>query len=556
MKALFTLAALFSLTFIAKSQAVLNEIYAFPGSSNHEFFELYNTSTSQTPISVDGYTLISYFDEGKNSGFYVIDLPNLSMNSKGYIVGSASIPFNYQGNVGSNNSDFSWNDADFRNGATFGYIKKWVKSNANTTDGNLYYDEEPVATNFNDFFSRMKGNGASYNAFLYKDGVLVNSFLGSTGGTSAIPSDITSMPPLNFESVTALGNSSYLIDFSTYSNLTAETVTQEIGTDNGFIRMNDGMCGTWNKSSSQAFHTPKAANSNVSQMVPSGSLTIEAHITRGANPGDSSFIVYNITAGPGIMLPVELLVYADNGSVMNEWDANDVFLESNTEHTISDGPFLKYFMPQDQQLIIVARTASGCYDQVRLILNPFIDHITLPAKLKMSTVKAIEEKSFLEWVVMSNESASYFEIEKSSNKENFTTVATVKATAKPGDVYYTYSESYQGSQYYRIKVVNKNGTSFYSPVLFVKESMVQENKLWINEKLGSNPALSYYAKHDGQCTITVYNMNGIRMLQKQKHVQQGQNVILLEGTERWISGIYIIEIVQHGQRITTKFNKR
>src|SRR5688572_23277690 len=70
------------------AQMILNEVYCSPGAGNHEFFELYNNSTNTTPTSVDGITIVSYFEEGTNQGFYVLDLPNLTVLSRGFFVGS------------------------------------------------------------------------------------------------------------------------------------------------------------------------------------------------------------------------------------------------------------------------------------------------------------------------------------------------------------------------------------------------------------------------------------------------------------------------------------
>src|SRR6476620_6211964 len=142
---LAVLSALFS-----HAQAVLNEIYANPSASNQEFFELYNASVDLNPISVDGYTLLSYFEDTHEKGFYVLDLPNVLVANKGYFVGSSAIPFNYQGNTNITRSNFNWNDPVFRSGATGGYLKKWYQSTANLADGNPYYDEEILPLTFND----------------------------------------------------------------------------------------------------------------------------------------------------------------------------------------------------------------------------------------------------------------------------------------------------------------------------------------------------------------------------------------------------------------------
>src|SRR5215213_2487494 len=181
----------------AHAQVVLNEIYADPSSGNQEFFEFYNINTGNTPASVDAYTIISYFEEGSKNGFYVLDLPNLFVASKGYFVGASSIPYNYQGNLNSTAADFSWNDPNLP--LNYGYLKKWVATGNSNSDGNKNYDEEALPADFNDFFKRKSGGGASYNAMVFKNGKFINSFFGGTGGATDMPSFVTDMPVFKLE---------------------------------------------------------------------------------------------------------------------------------------------------------------------------------------------------------------------------------------------------------------------------------------------------------------------------------------------------------------------
>lgn len=540
----------------SRGQAVLNEIYVYPSPTNHEFFELYNTSTSQIPVSVDGYQLVSYFyEDNKTSGFYVMDLPNLSMQSKGFLVGSSAIPFNYQGNIGATASDFSWNDQPFMT-ANYGYVKKWVKKISLAPDGNPFYDEVAVSANLNDFFSRKGGSGASYNAFLYKDGLLVNSFIGGAGGNSLIPDFITDMPPLVMQNVKADGDATYLLTFSNYTSTVAEYVIQDVGTDNGYMRRSDGMCGTWEKSSSQAFHTPQTTNGTI-QMSVKGQLTIDTHISRGLYQGDSSFITYNIVSGPDYMFPVELYIYADNGSVEDVWDANDEFLEEHTETTASDGPFTTSFLPQDQQVILVAKTAPGCYDQVRLVLNPDIPKTALPLKLKMFTGKVLNGKAHLEWVATHNGSGRHFEVERSRNGREFSKAGQVTTTAREGEEYYTFQELLSGPAYYRLKMVNRDGSTSYSPVVFVKERTEETAKLFILQNpVEATLVFTYLSTKPGQSMINIYNAVGVKVFSTRKTAQKGSNTYSMALDQKLTSGTYILEVVNETDRSVERFIRR
>src|SRR5215213_5263827 len=126
MKQIFTLLICCTMFITSRAQVILNELYASPGAGKHEFFELYNNGVSFSSISLEGYTLVAYFDgAGTEKGFYVMDLPDLTIPSKGYMVGSAAVPFSYQGVTGSTKSHFSWNDIAFL-AANNGYLKKLV----------------------------------------------------------------------------------------------------------------------------------------------------------------------------------------------------------------------------------------------------------------------------------------------------------------------------------------------------------------------------------------------------------------------------------------------
>ena len=88
MKKIFTLCLFAFAAFFSKAQVVLNEVYPDPGTVQ-EFFELYNTSTNPVPENLDNYTLVAYYEEAGKTGFYVLDLPNQTVNAKGYYVGSS-----------------------------------------------------------------------------------------------------------------------------------------------------------------------------------------------------------------------------------------------------------------------------------------------------------------------------------------------------------------------------------------------------------------------------------------------------------------------------------
>ena len=72
----------------------------------------------------------------------------------------------------------------------------------------------------------------------------------------------------------------------------------------------------------------------------------------------------------------------------------------------------------------------------------------------------------LQWVVSENENAAQFEVEKSFDGKIFTMAALVFGTDKTEtDNYQFYEKAAKKKVVYRVKIINKNQTVEYSPVI-------------------------------------------------------------------------------------------
>ena len=533
---------------LAKAQAILNEVYTDPGAGKHEFFELYNTSTSTAPLSVDNYTIVTFFDLPGERGFYVMDLPNMTVASKGYFVGSSAITYNYQGVVNSSASDFSWNSASFT--SNNGYLKKWVKKTVNLADGNPDYDEAPLAANFNDFFYRRTGMGSSYTIFVYQNGVLVNACIFGTGGyTSVIPA-IVAMPVLYIDmSGTA---TDFSIDFSTYGTIPVESVPQEAGSDNGFIRTADGLCGGWTKSSAGVQHTPQKSNGIVDNKL--GAISATALVKRGT-PATGSTFEYDVISAPINSFPIELQVYKDNGTKMAVLDGSDNYIESNFEYTVNDGPFVTAFFPYDMNMLLVLKTNAGCIDKVMFAPNTSV----LPVKLNNFEGNQSNGKIKLHWSVSENENAYKFELEKSLDGLNFTPSALVFSSEKSGNENYEYSEIMTSEKiFYRLRMTDKSNKVNYSKTLSF-QSIKSSTDNFI--KVFNNPAndritFSIELHQSQKVDAKIIDLTGRIYVAQRINGSQGVSNISMQLAPAMQSGIYILNVTAGAERYTTKFVKQ
>jgi hypothetical protein len=443
-----------------QAQTVLNEMYTEPNAGKEEFFELYNSGAAGQ--SVDCFTLVVYYkNSASDRGWYVLDLPALNVGSKGFFVGAASNPFDVQSktNVAAN---FDWNDANFRNGSTGGYLKKFQLNATNTGYNDV---SGTIPASLNDLFADVSvGGGHNYITLVYVNGAFNNGFWG--GGSSAtLPSEITTMKALPVDMSGACS------DFSAnFTNLSVESVNQSPGVDNGFARLFDGKCGAWDKTSAQVNHTPGAANGTAAGQV--GDLTTAQFVQCNSGPG-VSLVRYNITAVSGSAtvaddFPVEVQLYYDFGTI-GSLDGADTYQSSLFDANLTD-PEKSFVIQQTQPVILVYRTKRGCFDKVVSLINGCI---ALPVNLKSFTATRNHSVVALKWETVSEDNSGGFAVERNING-TWQQVGYVPTQANNGNsqtlLTYTYNDAnnIKGISQYRLREIDLNNKISYSAVRAVR----------------------------------------------------------------------------------------
>lgn len=538
MKKIFTLCALALLAVTAKSQVVLNEVYTDPGNNKHEFFEFYNTSTDPTPQSMDNYTLVAFYEESGKTGFYVIDLPNFSVPSKGYFVGASENPFKVQGqtNVA---ADFSWNAIP-----ASGSLKKFERNG-------FSYTQVAVPANLNNIFVPRTGSGCIQHIFIFQNGMLINGVFTGTN-FAIIPSYIKSMPPLFVDmSGTSID---FTINFNSFNDNQFEYVNSAAGNDNGYIRLSDGKCGVWDKSSSAVNHTPGKSNGSASGI--SGELSITAYVTELTGEPNKSLLVYNIGASTLSAFPVTIEIYKDLG-VPAELDASDVLVDSRILNSIPLAEQYVILPFRTEPVMLVAKTPSGCFDQVISIANNLsplpVNLISFMGNMNKSN------KVTLTWVVADNETVNRFEVERSVNGKDFTTAAIVFGSEKFGNETYMFFETVNNTDkvMYRLKMIDKGNDIDYSKILVFQSKTSASNTIKVignpvNDKL----TFSYTSSDNQVVEVKVYDMSGRTVMANKVNSMEGSNLISLPLNSTFKAGMYVVEVNNGADRQTTKFVKQ
>ena len=539
MKKIFTLCMLAISATFSNAQVVLNEVYTDPGNGKQEFFELYNTSTNPIPENLDNYTIITYYEEtGGKSGFYVLDLPNQTISAKGFYVGASSNPFAVQGQTNVS-ADFSWNAMPLG-----GALTKWQKTGSS-------YTQVAVPANLNDLFVTLNGSGAIQHILLYKNGVLINGLIGGTN-SFVIPAYIKSMPDLPVDMTGA--SPDFTAKFSTLLNNQVEYITATVGNNNGYFRDKDGKCGAWLKSTSQVNHTP--GKSNGSATGTSGTLTISSFISAIPGNSTSTMLAYNISAGPVDAFAVTMYVYQDLG-IIGELDASDVLINTNIINNTLAGE-QNIVLPFLDPVMLVAKSAAGCFDQVLSV--QMVAAATLPVHLiRFQGNLNKTNKVTLTWTAADNETVDHFEIERSVNGRDFTSVALIFATEKYGTEDYIYYETINSTDkvMFRLKMFDKYQDVDYSKILVFqpKTSNTNEIKVYgnpVNDKL----TFSYTSNTTQTVNIKVYDLTGKIVMSQKVNSLEGSNMMSLPLSSTFKTGMYVVEVSNGTDRQTAKFVKQ
>jgi hypothetical protein len=538
MKKIFSLCLLILTAAILHAQVVLNEIYTDPGNGKNEFFEFYNTSSSPIPQNLDNYTLVAYYEELGKTGFYVLDLPNQSVPSKGFYVGSSDNPFKVQGqsHVAAN---FSWNAMP-----AGGSLKKFERNGA-------VYTQVPVPANLNDLFVARSGSGCIQHIMIFQNGLLVNGvFTGTNFAT--IPSYILSMPPLFVDmSGTAVD---FTINFISYLNNQFEYVNSAAGSDNGYMRLNDGKCGVWTKSSSAVNHTPGVSNGSASGTT--GDLTINHYITDFSGDYTKSLLVYNVTSTTLSAFPVTMQVFEDNGTV-GQLDAGDLLVDTRILSTTTEGDQFVILASRTTPVILVAKTPSGCFDRVIPVANnlsPLPVHL-----LSFQGNMNKSNKVTLNWKVADNETVNSFEVERSTNGRDFTTVAVVLASEKRGTENYMFYETITNSDkiMYRLKMIDKQYDIDYSKILmFHTKAMITNDIKIFGNPVKDKLTFSYYSNSAQEAYIKVYDLAGKPLMNQLVKAAEGSNLLSLSLNSSFKTGTYAVEVSFADSRQVAKFIKQ
>lgn len=169
------------------------------------------------------------------------------------------------------------------------------------------------------------------------------------------------------------------------------------------------------------------------------------------------------------------------------------------------------------------------------------------------------QKAVLQWTIDQNEAVNYFEVQSSSNGEDFKTIGIVFTYDKADRAQYAFKEKATAKPvFYRLKMEHKSAVEQYSQTIVLNpEKHMPETSgiVLLQNPVTDNIAFTYQLPVEGNCTIALYNAAGINVYRTKRNCRQGTNTITILPDHILPKGIYVLQVLNGRNKSTASLVK-
>ena len=184
----------------------------------------------------------------------------------------------------------------------------------------------------------------------------------------------------------------------------------------------------------------------------------------------------------------------------------------------------------------------------------FFNTAPLPVELLTFDVQDDDGDAKLSWTTTTEVNHSYFEVERSSNAQNWEAIGQVQSENNASGASYTFTDAgygdYADKILYRIKFVDLDGSTAYSPIRTLTYQLGNSSDL----TLAPNPieettTLEIELEYNTQVSLQFYDISGRRVYQEQQQGLRGINVLPMGNAFHTLTpGVYLVK-VQFGDQL-------
>ena len=185
--------------------------------------------------------------------------------------------------------------------------------------------------------------------------------------------------------------------------------------------------------------------------------------------------------------------------------------------------------------------------------------VVLPAQLLSFNARALQQKVQLDWLVAQEQNVRYYVVERSANGRQFSAIDQISAqgTANGSRLYTAFDGTpMQGANYYRLRMVDADGSFKYSQVelvQFVPEVLTSVLSLRPNPYNGQPLQLSLPGAGNS-LQLRLVAADGRPVLQATGSLAQ-LNAVLAQQAASLTHGLYLVQVTDGKQLHTAKYIK-
>ncbi len=223
--------------------------------------------------------------------------------------------------------------------------------------------------------------------------------------------------------------------------------------------------------------------------------------------------------------------------VMNEgkcvWSFKNIYLPDSIVNLEGSHGYVSYRIKPKANVQIgdVIKSAAAIYFDYNLPIYTNAETTTivadaLPLKLLSFTAKKEGRTNLLNWSTVNEINVDHFDVERSANGREFTKIGATKATNyAPLTAHYTFTDfsPLTSSNYYRLKMMDKDGQSTYSPVRLVSNNSNYIVSVYPNPAK-DNLQIQIESEMRGQLQIVVLSGDGKVVLSSSFTANEGSNL--------------------------------
>jgi hypothetical protein len=181
----------------------------------------------------------------------------------------------------------------------------------------------------------------------------------------------------------------------------------------------------------------------------------------------------------------------------------------------------------------------------------------LPVEFTSFAGKVIDCQTQLTWSTASEINNDRFEVQHSTDAKKFTSLTKVKGagtTVETQQYSFIHQEVALGTNYYRLKQVDTDGTTDYSEMIAVDNTCEYKGDIFSifpNPVGGEELTISYEVQQSHEAEIEVLDVSGKLILRNRVAAELGENRFSLR-TAALAPGTYYISIYKEGRRVQTE----